>query len=107
MKIGANYVVKNTFGVETVLGNKNLIVNEGDTGVVTGSGAVYMLTGEARGKLISTDTKVSGFDTENISKLIYKRLNSEFNLREVLEENDISKFDFMERMEEILEVIFN
>ena len=46
-----------------------------------------------------------GYDTKSIAQLIFRRLNLELNLGDILNENDIEVNDFIELTESMLDDI--
>lgn len=90
MKIGETYEAQKDLELQTLVTEREMTIKKGDMGVVTKNGHILMLTGECRGKkILRTDIMPEDIDFKNISDLILKRLNSEFNLNEILEDNDI------------------
>lgn len=103
MRIGQEVEFKNDFKIETYLTGTKLQVKSGDKALVTNMG-LKILTGEARGKItnFADNTELKGYDYENISKLIYRRLDNYFDLGELLENDDIDSSRFREEIEEVL-----
>ncbi len=106
-KIGQEITITEPFEIESALSNKTLNVKTGDKGFIDSKGLLHYTTGEARGKIHKVDdVEVGGYDYENIAKLIFKRLNSQFSLTDVFEDIDIPDSDFIEEIEDILSDIF-
>jgi hypothetical protein len=102
-KIGQIVTVKEDFEIETAIGGKKLQVKEGDKGFVDSRGFIHYTSGKARGKIqVFKDCEVKGYAHNDIASLIFKRLNCEVNLLEMLEDNDIDQNDFTDLIEDIL-----
>ena len=104
MKLGQKVEFKNEFEIETLILQDKLKVKKGDNAIVTKSG-FKVLNGEAKGKIISFnehDEEPSEIDYENISKLIYQKLDREYDISEFLIDCGIMKDDFIESIEEVL-----
>ena len=102
-KIGQEIVITQDFEIEGFSGNK-ILVKKDDKGYVDSMGNFHYQTGAARGKIqaIKEDVDVKGYDCENIAKIIYKRLQSQFEIKEFLEGYDITIEDFTNEIEDIL-----
>jgi len=103
-KIGEIVTITDDFEIKGAIDNNNtILVKSGDTGFIDSKGLIHYMTGKARGKIQNIeDIEVKGYDYESISKLIYKRLNAEYDIGEMLENEDIDKIDFMETIEDML-----
>ena len=104
MKLGQKVEFKNEFTIETLVLKDKLTVKKGDCAIVTKSG-FKVLNGEAKGKIISFnkhDEEPSEIDYENISKLIYQKLNNEYDISEFITDYDIDKKYFIETIEEVI-----
>jgi hypothetical protein len=103
-KIGEIIIITDGFEIKGAIDNKDTIqVKSGDTGFIDSNGLIHYLTGKARGKIQKIeDIEIKGYDYESISKIIYKRLNAEYSLGEMLENEDIDKIDFVETIEDML-----
>lgn len=102
VKIGEEIKFKEGFEIES-FGGKKKIVKEGDRGVITKHGVVKYLSGDAKGMLQKIEElEVKGCDHENIVNMIFNRLNSAFNLRDMLEQEDIEEKEFKEEIEDLL-----
>lgn len=101
--IGQEVEISEGFPLESVLAGKTVNVKKGDKGVVDSNGFIHYISGEARGKIQKfADVELNGYDVENISKLIYKRLDGQFGIDAMLEDNSIGKEDFIAEIEYIL-----
>ena len=103
MKIGKEIKFKNDFEIETMIKKDKIKVKKGDKAIVTKHG-LKILNGYARGKILpfEKNNKPEGIDYENISKLIYRRLNSEYDMLEFFIDYEIDKKDFIYSIEDIL-----
>lgn len=103
MKIGQEVEFKKDFKIETLITGTKLQVREGDRALVTGQG-FKILTGEAKGKInaFNVGDKTEGYDYENISKIIMKRLNLEFGLENFLEDEEINNAEIIDEIEDVL-----
>jgi len=102
-RIGQEITSTHDFEIELSLSGKTLLVKEGDKGFVDSNGNIHYTTGEARGKIQHlNDTEIKGYDHENIAKMLFRRLNNQFNLKESLDDYDVSEKDFLEELEDIL-----
>lgn len=106
LQIGQEIVIKDDFEIESALGNEKRVVEKGDRGVVTSSGLVQYVSGNARGKIQKIeDVELKGYDTENIAKLVFQRLNSQYQIKDFLEDWDIETKDFIGEIEWVLSEI--
>lgn len=102
-KIGEIVTIKEGFEIKTAIGENTIQVKKGDTGLVDSRGMIHYLTGEARDKIQKIDgVEVKGYDYESISKLIFKRLNAEYNICEMLENEGIEGHGFRDTVEDVL-----
>ena len=103
MKIGQEMKFKNDFEIETMIKKDKIKVKKGDKAIVTKHG-LKILNGYARGMILpfEKNNKPEGIDYENISKLIYQRLNSEYDMSEFFIDYEIDKKDFIYSIEDIL-----
>lgn len=103
MRIGQEIEVKEDFKINTIVSDKVITVKKGDKGFLDSKGLMNITTGNGRGKIVKiNDVKVKGYDHENISKLIYKRLCSSFEIGDFLYDNDIEANKMIEEIEDIL-----
>ena len=102
-KIGQEIVMTQDFEIEGFSGNKTLVKKD-DEGYIDSMGNCHYQTGAARGKIqaIKEDVDIEGYDCENIAKIIYKRLQSQFDIKEFLEGYEIPVEDFINEIEDIL-----
>ena len=90
MKIGETYEAQKDLELQTLVTGREMTIKKGDMGVVTKNGHILMLTGKCKGKkILKIDITLKDIDFKNISNITLKRLDSEFNLNEILEDNDI------------------
>lgn len=102
-KIGEIITIKEDFEIKTAIGENTIQVKKGDTGFVDSRGMIHYLTGGARNKIQKIEgVEVKGYDYESISKLILKRLNEEYNICEMLENEGIGGHDFRDTVEDVL-----
>ena len=103
MKIGQEIKFKNDFEIETMIKKDKIKVKKGDKAVVS-KHRLKILNGYARGKILpfEKNNKPEGIDYGNISKLIYQRLNSEYDMLEFFIDYEIHKKDFIYSIEDIL-----
>lgn len=101
-KIGQEIKIKEDFTIKTF--NDNIIViKENDKGFLDSKGLLHLTSGKGIGKIVKMDNmEIKGYDYENISKLIFNRLNYVFNISEFLSGEEISKEEFKEEIEDIL-----
>ncbi|MGL5751915.1 MAG: hypothetical protein ACRCXT_15395 [Paraclostridium sp.] len=103
MKIGQEIVIKEDFKINTLISDKVKTVKKGDTGFLDSKGFLHLITGNGKGKIVKVnDLKVDGYDYENISNLIFRRLNTSFNLEDFLINEGIESKYFMEEIEDLL-----
>ncbi|EPY2295890.1 hypothetical protein ACXATC_003560 [Clostridium sporogenes] len=106
-KIGEMIRIKEDFEIKTAIRENTIQVKEGDTGFMDSKGMIHYLTGEARNKIQKIDDiEVKGYDYESIAKLIFKRLNIEYNICEMLENEGIEGHEFRDTIEDVLTDIF-
>lgn len=107
LKIGQEITIQEDFEIETPLSHKKIKVQIGDKGFIDSNGLIHYTTGKARGKIQKIDgIEVDGYDYENIANLIFKKLNSTFDIKDIVEDYDISTKDFTGEIEDILSDIF-
>ena len=104
-EIGSIIKIKEDITVRSVMNLEDRVIKAGTTAVVNSDGDLYILTGREQNTIISKRLEVYGYDHESIAKCIFSRLNVEFNLLDILEENDIEVNDFKEMIEGVLESI--
>lgn len=106
-KVGEIIKIKEEFEIKTSIGENTIPVKKGDTGFMDSKGMIHYLTGEARNKIQKIDDiEVKGYDYESIAKLIFKRLNIEYNICEMLENEGIEGHEFRDTIEDVLTDIF-
>lgn len=102
LKVGQEIKMTKDFTLVSCLGTKVLEVKKGDKAYIDGSGFAHYTTGKARGSIQKTNAEIRGFDYENISKIIFKRLDNSYNVDEYLDDYDIDKNEFIEEIESAL-----
>lgn len=103
MKIGEEIKIKEDFKINTTISEKVITIKKGDKGYIDSNGFLHLLTGNGRGKIVKiNDVKVKGYDHENITKLIFDRLNTEIRLEEILENEELNNKDLLEVIEDVL-----
>ena len=103
LKIGQEIIITKDFEI-VGFSESEVLVKKDDKGYVDSMGDLHYQTGAARGKIqaIKEDVDVKGYDCENIAKIIYKRLQSQFEIKEFLEEYEIPVEDFTNEIEDVL-----
>jgi len=103
-RIGQEITSTKNFEIELSLSGNKLQVKEGDKGFIDSSGNIHYTTGQARGKIQCwNNVELKGYDYENIARLIYKRLNGYYGIKQdYLEEYDIQEKDFINQIEDVL-----
>jgi len=102
-KIGEEIGFNSDFEIELAFSGDKLLVKQGDKGFLDSKGMIHYTTGQARGKIQKIkEIEVKDYAHDNISKIIFRRLNNEFNLKEALDDYDVSEKDFIDSIEDIL-----
>ncbi|WP_353096199.1 hypothetical protein [Tissierella praeacuta] len=105
-KIGQEIVITDNFEIESWLSKKKVEVKKDDRGIIDSKGFVHYTTGQARGmvqKLDWENLKIEGYDYRNIAKMVYDKLNWDFNLYDdFLDDYELEKEDFINAIEGIL-----
>lgn len=104
VKIGQEIISDKEYKIESISG-RQISVKVGDKAVVRGDGFIEYTTGEAKGvmsNVFSFDLEMEGYDYQNISKLILKRLDCVFGLENFLREEDIEYKEFLDEIEDVL-----
>lgn len=106
-KIGEIIKITNDFEIKSALGGYIKQVKKGDTGFIDSKGSIHYLTGEARDKIQKIDDiELKGYDYESITNLIYKRLNCEFDIDNMLDDSDIDEVEhFKDIIKDVLSEI--
>lgn len=103
MKTGQEIIVKEDFEISTIISEQVIVVKEGDKGFLNSKGLLNITTGKGRGKIVKiNDIEVEGYDHENISKMILRRLCNRYNLEEFMEYEEIGFSEMVEEIEDIL-----
>lgn len=105
MKIGELIKLDKDIDIQTFGGNI-LKAQKGDSGVITQDGSIYLLDGRAQNKIITTEIEPKGIDYSSIAQLIFRRINIELDLGELLKDNDIDSKDCIDLIESVIEDIF-
>ena len=102
MKIDQEVIVREDFKINTRVSERVMTVKKGEKGFLNSNGCLHLTTGKAKGKIIRIDDiEVKGYDHENISKMIFNRLNS-FGIEEFLIYEEIESKHFIEEIEDML-----
>lgn len=102
-KIGQEIVVKEDFKINATISDKVMTVKEGDKGFLDSKGFLNLTTGKGRGKFVKiNDIEVKGYDHMNISKMIFNRLNSKYELDNFLEDEGICSSELIEEISDVL-----
>ena len=104
LKIGQTIEFLENKEVETLFGRK-ISIKAGDEAIITGRKQMRIISGEGRGLIEKVDEKVEGYDHENIVDMIFKRLNTQFNIGNILESEDILIRDFKAEIADLLEEV--
>ena len=105
MKIGELIKLDKDINVKTFGGNI-LKAKKGDRGFITQDGSIYLLDGRAQNKIITTEIEPRGIDYSSIAQLIFRRINIELDLGDLLKDNDIEPKDCIDLIESVIEDIF-
>lgn len=102
-KLGQEVKFNSDLEIEATISKTKLKVKKGDRALITRSG-FKVLTGEARGKTLwfNDYEEAKGYDYSNISKLIFNRVNREFGLKMLFEDEGIDIENFIEEIEDLL-----
>lgn len=102
-KIGQEIIVKENFKINNTRSDKVVTVKEGDRGFLDSKGFLNITTGKGRGKFVKIDDiEVKGYDHINISKMIFNRLNSEYELDNFLEYEGIRRSELINDIADVL-----
>lgn len=105
-KIGQKITATDDFEIQGCFGEDKIQVKKGDRGFIDSNGFVHYETGKARGKMQRfDDITVKGYDTENITNLIYEHISKRFNLDEFLEDYEYEEKDLKDEIDYILSEI--
>ena len=107
-KIGQEIIIDEDHTIQSLLTNKMTWIRAGDKGFIDSNGNIHYTTGDARGKIVPYTTKenLKGYDTQNIALMIYKKLDTEFNISDFVDVYDIEKQDVLDILEDLLIDIF-
>lgn len=103
--IGSIVKIEKDIQVTKILSGENKAIEAGTTTVVNADGDLFVLTGTEQNTIVNRGYEVYGYDTKSIAQLIFRRLNLELNLGDILNENDIEVNDFIELTESMLDDI--
>ncbi len=103
-KIGQEIIIDENHTIQSRLTNKITWIREGDKGFIDSNGNIHYTTGDARGKIAPYTRKenLQGYDIQNVAKIIYKRLDAEFNISDFVDVYDIEKQDVLDILENSL-----
>lgn len=105
MKLGQKIDFDKTFEITSELSNKKLKVAKGDSAIVTKRG-YRIINGEGRGKILAFTKEekesIKGLDYQNIAETIHERLDCEFDIKEHLDNYDISEEEYINNIMDIL-----
>lgn len=101
-KAGELIVNEKDFEIETVLTKTKKTIKAGDKAVVTSKGHIQYITGEAIGMRQALGIEVKGYDHRSISKRILQRLNDVYGLEDFIEDEEISIYELLDEMEDVL-----
>lgn len=105
MKLGQEIRFKEGFEVTSEITGNKLMVMKNDSAIVTKRG-LKVINGEARGKILDFNKdEIKGVDYKNIAKLIYQRLNNEYDISEFLMDYEISKEEILDSIIDVLSCI--
>lgn len=105
-KIGQAITIIEDFEIQASLNKNKIVVKKGDTGFIDSNGFVHYETGDAKGKMGKfEDLSVKGYDTKNISKLVYEHLSRRFKFEDFLKDYEYEEKDIKEEIDYILSEI--
>ena len=104
-RIGSIIKIKEDINIKKIVSGQDRIVKAGTTAVVNSDGDLYILTGTEQNTILNQHLEVYGYDHTSIAELIFRRLNLEIDLGDILEESDFSNNDCIEIIESVLEDI--
>lgn len=103
--IGSIVKIEKDIHVTNVANREDKVVEAGTTTVVNSDGDLFVLTGTEQNTIVNQGYDVYGYDTTSIAQLIFRRLNFELHLGDILNENNIEVSDFIELTESMLDDI--
>jgi hypothetical protein len=107
LKIGQRLVITEDFKIEGALSGSEIDVKKGDEGFIDKSGNLHYTTGKAQGKIQHIKEEIgNSVDVENVANLIFKRLKSQFEISDYLDNYDIPEKDFVDEIAYVLDEIF-
>lgn len=104
-QIGSIVKIGEDTPVKRIISGEDRVIKAGTKAVVNSDGDLYILSGIEQNTILNKHLEVYGYDHKSIAQCIYRRLNFELNLGEMLEEYDIDSNDFIEITESMLEDI--
>lgn len=106
-KIGQMIELVHDVEIKAVVSGQVLVAKKGDCAVVDSKGFATFVDGDARGKITRlSDVVVKGYDHENITDMIIKKLNYLFNdLDDTLECEGLNCDVLKEEIQDVLENI--
>lgn len=104
-KIGESIIITEGFSTETSNGPIN--IKKGDKGFIDSRGCIHYISGEARGKIQKAEGEIiEGYDNTNIAKMIFKALDTQYDLKTCLDENyNEDESNFIDVIEDTLNII--
>lgn len=108
-RIGQEITIKEDIEIKTIVSNTVMTIKAGDKGVLDGRGFLHITTGECRGKIVKFtkyDIEIKGYDHENITNMIIKKLDSLFcDLDDALDCEGLTFDVLKEELQDVLENI--
>lgn len=106
-KIGQAIKSTDELIINSAIGNDVIVIEKGSVGIVDCRGFLHWTTGAAAGKIQKIGfATVEGYDIESISSHIYHRLNSNINIKQMLDDYDIDTETFITEILFALDDIF-
>lgn len=103
-KIGQLMVAKKDIEIESELTGTKTIVLKGSK-VIIGPDRLAHYYSNGKCQNIAKDAVVEGYDAEGLADYLYTMLNSRYDLDQHLEDQDCTKYDFMDSIAEYLREI--
>lgn len=103
VKIGEEVKIKEDFKINTTISENVITVKKDDKGFMDSRGFLHLTTGNGGGKIVKiNDIEIKNYDYENISKMIFNRLNCIFGIENFLSDEDIEFENFIEEIKDVL-----
>lgn len=103
-KIGQYLIANQDIVIEREMSGEKVIVPKGSK-VVIGADKMAHHLRDGSIQALAKDAVVDGYDTHGIAEWIYCYLRSQYGIDYMLEDNDCTKYDLMESIENALEEI--